>query len=64
MEETWELIERRPSYGDTYRLPVPGGYLYRVREATRSEPAPYALPEQPLGPVAVALCFVPTSMPR
>ena len=28
----WEEIEMRSDGGDTFRLRVPGGWLYRVRE--------------------------------
>lgn len=28
----WEWIEERGDVGDTFRLPVPGGWLYRIRE--------------------------------
>ena len=51
----WELIEDH-DVGDTYRLAVPGGWLYRVREVRQID--------DPRGPVAVALVFVPTDMPR
>jgi len=45
--EIWEMIESHRD-GDTYRMEIPGGWLYRVREYGAKD-----------SPIAIAVKFVP-----
>ena len=49
----WVFIASEAEGGDTYRLRVPGGWLYRVREWAAGEPD---------RPSTVALAFVPDAL--
>jgi hypothetical protein len=48
-EQDWDTINSRGACGDTCRLKVPGGWLYRERECQNRDGVP----------TAVALAFVP-----
>ena len=50
----WEIVSGRGLCGDTCRLKVPGGWLYRERECANKDACTTAL----------ALTFVPTVKPR
>ena len=51
LSTTWDLVEVRENLGDTYRMQVAGGWLYRVRESANVGPPGHS-------PVAVSITFV------